>query len=201
MLVFTPNGRLTCYGSTLARLLARHTRAWHARGFFVVRKRSLRPPAGVLAQCSVPVSVLLSHSAARSGRHLGDVSDQNVYNGSVRSTRPGSAATRRSGEEPTARAPSRILTRRPPHRPGGRREGASDALFLTGTATARQIVISRCRRRPSRAQLSTGISISGLNHSRRLVRRDHTPHGFAAPQPRPRPLSETRSRGSGAFAL
>jgi hypothetical protein len=93
VLVFTPNGRLTCYGSTLARLLARHTRAWHARGFFVVRKRSVWPPAGVLARCSVPVSVLLSHSAARSGRHLGDVSDQNVYNGSVRSTRPGSAAT------------------------------------------------------------------------------------------------------------
>ena len=93
MLVFTPNGRLTCYGRALARLLARYPRVARVAGLFAGCFRSVWPPAGVLARCSAPVPVLLSHSAARSGRHLGDVSDQNVYNGSVRSTRPGSAAT------------------------------------------------------------------------------------------------------------
>ena len=82
MLVFTPNGRLTCYGRALARLLARHPRVAAGAAFFVV-----------LARCSVPVRVLLSHPAARSGRHLGDVSDRNVSSGWVRSTRPGSAAS------------------------------------------------------------------------------------------------------------
>ena len=93
MLVFTPNGRLTCYGRALARILARHTRAWHDRSFFVGRKRSIGSPGEALARCSVPVRVLLSHPAARSGRHLGDVSDRNVSRGWVRSTRPDGTAS------------------------------------------------------------------------------------------------------------
>ena len=93
MLVFTPNGRLTCYGSTLARLLARHTRAWHARGFFVGRKRQLRPPDGALPRSGVRVRYFLAHPAAVDGRDLGDIPDQHVDSGWVRSTRPGRAAT------------------------------------------------------------------------------------------------------------
>jgi len=94
VLVVTPNGRLTCYGRALARLLARYPRVARVAGLFAgCFRRGASSVQRAIARCSVPVSVLLSHSAARSGRHLGDVSDQNVYNGSVRSTRPGSAAT------------------------------------------------------------------------------------------------------------
>jgi hypothetical protein len=93
VLVFTPNGRLTCYGRALARLLARHPRVAAGAAFLVVRKRSIRSPGEALARCSVPVRVLLSHPAARSGRHLGDVSDRNVSRGWVRSTRPDGTAS------------------------------------------------------------------------------------------------------------
>ena len=113
---------------------------------------------------------------------------------------PAGRPRRRSGEVLMARAPRYILIRRPPHRPGGRREGASDALFLTGTARRRGAEPLVVDVSPVSSVETTGISsISGLNHSRRPDRRVRPPLGPRAPQPRPRPLSETRSRGNGSF--
>ena len=113
---------------------------------------------------------------------------------------PAGRPRRRSGEVLMARAPRYILIRRPPHRPGGRREGASDALFLTGTATARRRATLVVDVAPVNSAETTGISISRLNHSRRAPKGGRTPHGFAAPQPRPWELPGAQSRGSGAFA-
>ena len=92
MLVFTPNGRLTCYGSTLARLLARHTRAWHARGFFVGQTLRFRPPDGAQPRSGVRVRYFLAHPAAVETRDLGGSSSGLVNHGWIRSTRPGRTA-------------------------------------------------------------------------------------------------------------
>ena len=78
MRILTPNGRLTCYRSTLARPLARHPRVARVAGLFVGRKRNLWPPDGALPRSGVRVRYFLAHPAAVDGRDLGDVSDQHA---------------------------------------------------------------------------------------------------------------------------